>query len=303
MFVFFFLITSSFFDSQRFETPSCLGARFVLIDSQRQCMQWSVMINKGHTKNPRYIQLLQTITKPNIYQTNCTTNYLNLSVLLIFPILFLQLIVFFSSEAPLPHLCSCVSFYSSFVFLSSWNQSGSFTFLLFLISSLFPDDPLFFPSSFPLPSVRKGNPARVFVWWWDRLCRFSLIFHSLSLFVSPVPALPPPCFICLFWSIFEQWCLRRRLWPFTSCPIFCSSSIRASPSAYKRHQNLFNSDNTHTRTHTHLLPVILFWCLTHLPMDRIRHFGLLTNIPEHHRSDEGHSYHCKHQYKIIPPFF
>lgn len=134
----------------------------------------------------------------------------------------------------------------------------------------------------------------------------SVVFAHFPFFVSLrlSDSSPPSSLFHLFVLVyFEQWCLRCRLWSFPSCPIFCSSGIRASPSAYKRHQNLFNSDNTHTCTHTHLLPVILFWCLTHLPMDRIRHFGLLTNIPEHHRSDEGHSYHCKHQYKIILPFF
>lgn len=81
----------------------------------------------------------------------------------------------------------------------------------------------------------------------------SVVFAHFPFFVSlrPSDSSPPSSLFHLFVFVyFEQWCLRCRLWPFPSCPIFCSSSIHASPSAYKRHQNLFNSDNTHTHAHT-----------------------------------------------------
>lgn len=132
--------------------------------------------------------------KPNNQQINCTTNDVKVSVLLIFLILF-----FFwrPSDIPLSHLSSCVSLCSCFVFSlflgSIWQRHVFFS--LFIISSLFPDDPLFFPS-FSLLSVRKGNPAQVFVWWWDRLSCFHsfvilCLFASFGLVLPPDPPPPP----------------------------------------------------------------------------------------------------------------
>lgn len=78
-------------------------------------------------------------------------------------------------------LCKLVQLFC--FLLSFWDQSGSFTFLSFLISSRW--ILIFFPSSFPLLSVRKGSPAQVFVWWWDRLCRFcSFFFLFFTFFLS-----------------------------------------------------------------------------------------------------------------------
>lgn len=101
-------------------------------------------------------------------------------------------------------LCKLVQLFC--FLLSFWDQSGSFTFLSFLISSRW--ILIFFPSSFPLLSVRKGSPAQVFVWWWDRLCRFCSFFFFFTFFFCPSslrvfarPALPLPSLFHFFFLL------------------------------------------------------------------------------------------------------
>lgn len=191
----------------------------------------------------------------------------------------------------LSHLCSCVSLCRCFAFLSLWDKSGSFTLLLFWLVSLFPYEPLFF-SSFPLLSVRKGSPARVFVWWWDRLCRFRSFFIlclSSSFRVSPPVLSSLLSFLVTFWAeklealsltvyILSNLCWISIQHPFISSCISASKTI-ATPDKHQTHSSPFR---------------------IRLLMSKIRHVGFLTNIPNHHRT-EGHSNHLKHQNTIIFP--
>lgn len=66
--------------------------------------------------------------------------------------------------------------------------------------------PLIFSPSSPLLSVRKGNPAQVFVWWWDRLSRFSFfILRPASSFRRCFPsALRSSASLC-FSLFFRFW--------------------------------------------------------------------------------------------------
>lgn len=215
---------------------------FVLVDSQRQCMQWSAIINKAQNKIPiTYSNLNNNQPQPSkIHYTNKLHNQWFKSVhsplKINFLYCFCSWFFFLNSEALLVSFCLCFLF----LFLGSIWQLHFFT---LLISSLFPDDPLFFSSSFPLLSVRKGSPARVFVWWWDRLCRFHPFFIlclSLLLSESFSPSSPPPllfsvsfvfCFYFLFgrdaWGIvYDSFRLVLFVLDFPA-----SSSISASPSA------------------------------------------------------------------------
>lgn len=188
----------------------------------------------------------------------------------------------------LSHLCSCVSLCRCFAFLSLWDKYGSFTRLLFWLVSLFPYEPLFF-SSFPLLSVRKGSPARVFVWWWDRLCRFRSFF-ILCLFVfSSLPPGPllPPLFSCYLLGREARGIVFDSLRLVQFVLDFHPTSLHLL--LHKRHQNHCNSWQTHSSPFR-----------IRLLMSKIRHVGLLTNIPNHHRT-EGHSNHLKHQNTIIFP--
>lgn len=144
-------------------------------------------------------------------------------------------------------LCSC------FVFLSLWDQSGNFTFFTLLISSLFPDDPLFFPPPFHCCLSEKEVQLECLFDGESSSVVFSFHFHSLvscssSSWVFKASGSSLPLYVYFLFIPFGQRCLR---WPFSFSPrfdVFSPDSIPASLHHPENHQNHFQllTTNTHT---------------------------------------------------------
>lgn len=117
----------------------------------------------------------------------------------------------YSPEAFSVLLCLIsLSLYRSLVFLSLEYIWQLLLFTMLWLALCFPMTP-YFSSSSPLLSVRKGSPARVFVWWWDRFPSFLFIFHCspLSVFLS---IFYPSGILLLFLLFFFFFTLGRDAW-------------------------------------------------------------------------------------------
>ena len=136
----------------------------------------------------------------------------------------------------------------------------------------------YFSSSSPLLSVRKGSPARVFVWWWDRLSYSFFFFLFFSIFDSLSPLRSSHYVSC------EQRCFSDCLLDFPTSSnvlvprstIIVTKTIEA-PNKYHKHSLL-----------SYYPPLIC-------DRAKIRSFHLI------HLS-EAHFNHCKHQFTTISPF-
>lgn len=170
--------------------------------SQRQCMQWSVMIseckNNTYSSNNRWV--------PPSKKEKKRIRWITLQFFSLYCFLSLFFVLSWSLfSRTLSHLSFFVQPFSFLSLESIWQL---LFFAIFWLALCFPMTP-YFSSSFPLLSVRKGSPARVFVWWWDRFrrfCSFFIVLLSPSFWVFLPLRYFPPSLLNLF-LFFGQKCL------------------------------------------------------------------------------------------------
>lgn len=132
----------------------------------------------------------------------------------LFLVLFFQLVVFLNSWYSFDSFLLLCNLVQLFCFSSGISLAAS-VILLFVSRWTF-----IYLSSFPLLSVRKGSPAQVFFWWWDRRSRFhSFFILCLSLFVYR-SHFPFGLLLLATWLYsFGQRCWRHLQWQYSACLI------------------------------------------------------------------------------------